>query len=352
MVSNGSRFIFRFWFTTLVLLSVVLYINYFVDCAGAFNVTQYEKKLVTHSQLYGSAIQKNRNYNERVFRLELINSLNRNPDTIIVGASTVRYIGQDTYFKNSLNLAIGDGSLEEQSALLYLSLKKITPKRIIWGIDPYLLTNQKRRLFVREPDELALQIKRMEDESPIEFDYQYKNGIDGLLNLAYLKENLKSLFEDNSFEECKFDKSTPPKFGNEKYGCVYMDGSSPTNFSFPTLNKDSIERVPLYRGINDGMFISKSKINFLFKILNDLNTKDIEIYLYKPPMYNDSFMKISKFKWFNDLELALSAKNNYLYKIIGGYDAAFFACNELDFDDQIHARPACINRALKSTADF
>lgn len=131
-------------------------INYFGDAANLFS-NSYELKII--QILYNNHNVKNvtnvTNYDERVFQRELINKLDRKLDIVVLGSSRVMTI-QSEYFNNQtlINNGVAGASIEDIIAIFQMyKNKKILPKKIILGIDPWIFNinnNQKRWLSIKK----------------------------------------------------------------------------------------------------------------------------------------------------------------------------------------------------------
>lgn len=96
------------------------------------------------------------------------------PDAIVLGSSRVMLVGQRTYPRRILNLAVSGASLEDLIAIAYLAIPRVNPRAVLLGADPWLFNadaGQGRWITLREEvraASAALTAPQSEDSSDLQ----------------------------------------------------------------------------------------------------------------------------------------------------------------------------------------
>lgn len=185
-----KKFIYKTTIFSALILSFLVSVNYWGDGAKIFH-PDYENKIA-------DIIFKNQNatnisnYDERILQKELINRLHTNPDVLILGSSRTMLINS-TFFDNKklINNSVSGASIEDLIAIYQIYVEKnILPKKIIVGIDPWLLNdnNGQTRWKSLEKEYLSFSNEKKERNKSI-LDYKMKQ----LFSFSYFQASFKNL---------------------------------------------------------------------------------------------------------------------------------------------------------------
>jgi hypothetical protein len=135
-------------------------VNYFLDGENLY-FNQYER-IMARQILSGHNITNISKYNDRFFQKHVITKMKNCPEIAIFGSTRTMminnfYFGNFTFFNHSLNGA----TIEDIITLIMLyDIKKCLPKKIVIGIDPWLLNEknkQERWKYLAKEYNIALQ---------------------------------------------------------------------------------------------------------------------------------------------------------------------------------------------------
>lgn len=185
-----KKFIYKTTIFSVLTLLFLVSVNYWGDSAKIFHPS-YEKKIA-------DIIFKNQNatniinYDERILQKELINRLHTNPDVLILGSSRTMLINS-TFFgeKKIINNSVSGASIEDLIAIYQIyNEKEILPKKIILGIDPWLLNenNGQIRWKSLEKEYASFSNERKEINKSI-----LNNKFIQLFSFSYFQESFKNL---------------------------------------------------------------------------------------------------------------------------------------------------------------
>ncbi|MCI5057044.1 MAG: DUF1574 domain-containing protein [Flavobacteriales bacterium] len=186
-----QRFINKIIFISLPILILLFTVNYFGDAARIFD-TEYEKKMA-EILMNGSYVTNISNYDERVFQKELINSLNNAPEVLVLGSSRTMLINSE-YFPNQpfFNNSVSGASIEDIIALYQIYKERdILPKKIIIGIDPWLLNKNNGQMRWKSLEYFYNSYNNNKVDFSLAESLSYKYS--ELFSLSYFQASIKSL---------------------------------------------------------------------------------------------------------------------------------------------------------------
>ena len=187
---NMKKFIFKTTIFSVLTLLFLVSVNYWGDSAKIFHPA-YEKKIADIIFTNQNATNIS-NYDERILQKELIDKLHSNPDILILGSSRTMLINS-TFFeeKKVINNSVSGASIEDLIAIYQIyNEKDILPKKIILGIDPWLLNenNGQKRWKSLEKEYTSFSIERKEINKSI-----LNNKVMQLFSFSYFQASLKNL---------------------------------------------------------------------------------------------------------------------------------------------------------------
>jgi hypothetical protein len=130
------KFILKFIWRGLLMLSLLVGVNYFGDSAKMFH-DEFEGKLA-NSLLAGEYVSYNTNYDERKVQEFIVSGLVRKPKTLVLGSSRIMMMGGDGRggFRNS---AVSSAILTDLIAVYQMYVEKdMEPEKLIIGVDPWV----------------------------------------------------------------------------------------------------------------------------------------------------------------------------------------------------------------------
>lgn len=333
-----------------VILGIIAGFNYYVDPAGIFN--NKKVNLAVNYLVNGNAVVGLTNYDERIFKKELILQTEEKPETIVLGSS--RAMGVRAEFdkdNNSFgNYSVSGASFRDDVALLfvYYNKYKTMPQKIILAVEPWSLNVNKNNIWKSLEKDFYFGIKLIgydgiikEKEKEITSDYVYEK-IKTLLSISYLKNSVKEIMEKKGLEVVKntYDdgRNIILSNGTIKYG------SFVNSLTVNEINKivnlyvaaDKLHQLDNFNELSfEDMELFKCLINYLRK-------KNVEIILWFPPYHRFVYNHIVMEKKYENV---LAAEKFYMniaqkehLKTIGQYDPALCGVADEDFSDGMHIR--------------
>ncbi len=339
MANDSKFFVQSFFISSFLIFSFIFFVNYWYDPAGIFSsgTSKVETRIAEYILENGSLHVPLRNYDERAMKVALIEHLKSNPETVIIGSSTARLIGENTGVSNALNLSITGAGLEEPFALLLLALDKFSPKKIIIGLDPGQLTNlgvdsvKKNESIKKRVDYIRSNYGIQSNQSE-----SVNTGIlTQLVNGAYFIDSAKLLIFDLVTRVSGFR----PCYDLYNNFCLFADGSA-------SEQKRRLKKIKLSdKTPSLPVGWSEDNIHFLSAVIKDMSQRKIEVILFLPPVSPEVYLEsgmIGRFDLLMNRLESLAVENDI--RILGSYNPISFGCAEIDFLDETHASTACIKR--------
>ena len=173
--------------TPLMILLVV--INYFIDPAKIYD-SKYEKK-ISNILINGNFVTNINNYDERILQKEIINSM-RNPKEVLVFGSSRTMLINSSFFPNKtfFNNSVSGASYEDFIAIFQIYKENnLLPKKIIIGIDPWLLNKNNRQIRWKS---IESYYKKNKELTSYSFSFQ---KFSQLISLSYFQSAIINLPE-------------------------------------------------------------------------------------------------------------------------------------------------------------
>lgn len=187
---NMLKFIYKISIFSLLILTFLISVNYWGDSAKIFH-PDYENKIakIIFSNQNATNIS---NYDERILQKELINKLESSPDVLVLGSSRTMLINS-TYFNDEkvINNSVSGASIEDLIAIFQIyNTKKILPKKIILGVDPWIFNknNGQIRWHSLSKEYYSFKNKKSENQESI-----LNNKFKQLFSLSYFQASFRNL---------------------------------------------------------------------------------------------------------------------------------------------------------------
>lgn len=347
-----KSFIKRFFLVMTPILIIVSFVNYFGDAANIFK-KDYEKN-IANDLLKGNNVTNIANYNERLLQKYLISNAAFCPDVIMIGASRSMLINS-TYFRGEtfFNNSVSGATIEDLIAIVEMYReKKILPKKVIIGLEPYFLNsnnNQKRwetleleyQTFVNRMPNNSI---KKEDNLAFKTKVFFKKFfvVKELFSFSYFKPSLFELIMNKKSDPVITDKIANRTFtklsdGSINYDAEYREASNKMveekvsdflardNFNFKHFDNLDISLQSKFVYLTDYLLLHNVKVEFF---MPPYHPKVYEIITHEAKYRN-----VKKSESFF-VSLALKKK----IKIIGSSDPNKFNLDRTYFYDGLHLK--------------
>lgn len=331
-------------FTLLFLVSV----NYWGDSAKIFH-PGYEKKIA-------DIIFKNQNatnisnYDERILQKELINRLHTNPDVLILGSSRTMLINS-TFFgeKKVINNSVSGASIEDLIAIYQIyNEKEILPKKIILGIDPWLLNenNGQIRWKSLEKEYTSFSNERKEIDKSI-----LNNKVIQLFSFSYFQASFKNLAN-------VIKRKSEPIASKEKYNQTttkLVDASLSYGKQYRGVSNEEVNNNAknyisgdIY-SIENFSTISPDILQEFQNLCLSILENNIELSFFLTPYHPIVYEKIMQ-----DYSIVLDVENKVVkfakekgIEYFGSFNPKKVDINNADFYDGMHCKEHAIKEIMK-----
>jgi hypothetical protein len=347
------QFIKYFLVTVAVLMGSAAMLNYFVDPAGIFFASETLEYAMAKGLADNNAVAIPGNYDERKFqkyRIEL--ETHYQPAVLVVGSSRVMQISIKTYPEKVFNLGVSGATIEDDIALVFMSLKKFPVKKVILGIDPWVLSGssgQDRWLTLDKEFYEAEAILLPGRQAPRTlFDKQWEKWAQ-LLNLDYTSESFKKLKQlsrlvgDQAPVETS-DNDTPL----QKVDKIRKDGSRVYRLNYAARTQQEVDNdIDLWVHYTlEGFKYSEANMHLLSVYIDYLLQHHYEVEIFLPPYHPDAYAKIkvgTPEVLMVEENLRKLAKEKHI-NFVGSYDPNVTHCTRYEFFDGAHPREECIQK--------
>lgn len=343
-----QRFINKFIIISLPVLIVLITVNYFGDAARIFD-SEYEKEMA-EILMNGSYVTNISNYDERVFQKELINRKNDAPEILVLGSSRTMLVNS-TYFPNQtlFNNSVSGASIEDIIALYQIYKESnILPKKIIIGIDPWLLNENNGQTRWKSLEYFYNKYNKKADFSLAESSsYKYSE----LFSLSYFKASIKALpklFSGTSRPietQEKYNKTnTKLSDGSLVYSADYRNATqNDINSKIDKYILGDIYSIENFETISDEIWTEFQ--NFISTLRKEHISIEFLLCPYAPIVYD----KITK-KYPNVLQsesLIVNFAHDKGIKVHGSFNPYGLRFDETYFYDGMHCKEKGIKEILK-----
>ena len=335
---------------TVVMVSllavIVVSINYFVDASEVIRPGQYSK--MAELSLAGNIVATTENYNERLYQVAVVNTMDDIPETVVIGCSRGMYLGEEiTGYKNLYNNCVSGACMEDYYALLGLYYRKFSkiPSRVIIELSPWIFYKDnpesrwtEQQIYSSAAGELYEKINGKKLKRSVS-----ANNENPYFSIAYFQHNLKELRRKGTKA---FIRENVRISTNTSEAADLSDGSIRYNSKVEKANSERLSIVKAtkgavtYQNVNKMNEIDNNKKIEYENLLNFLFENNIEVIMYMQPF------SVTQCRYIYDerKNLVFSDVENYLHelekkygiKIIGGFDARNFNIADENFIDFMH----------------
>lgn len=342
------QFLNKFIFISIPVLILLFTVNYFGDAARIFD-SEYEKEMAK-ILMNGSFATNISNYDERLFQKELIINKTKAPEILVLGSSRTMLINSK-YFPNQtiFNNSVSGASIEDIIALFQIYIEcNILPRRLIIGIDPWLLNQNNGQLRWKSLEDFYNKYKKRDVTLAKNSLYQYSE----LYSLSYFQASIKALPK-------LFSETPRPIATKERYNLtntILTDGSLVYSSRIRNQTQEQINlKIKNYivgdvyslENFDDISFEIWSEFQNFILYLISLNIT-VEFFLAPyPPMVYDYITKNYQ-NVINTEDLIIDFSNINGIKLNGSFNPYKFRLDETYFFDGMHCNRKCIDIILQS----
>ena len=347
---------------SVICITILLFIagfNYYMDPAGIFNNRKVD--IAVNYLVQGKAVAGLTNFDERIFKKELIIKTNIKPDTIVFGSSrAMGIISEFDKDKNSFgNYSVSGANFNDDIALFDVYFEKYHgfPKKVILAVEPWNLNKNRtstrwkslEREYYSGLEIINFKSEEIKDFNNISYTFE---KIKTMLSISYLRTSIKEVQKDikmlkavNSSSD--FDEDIILSNGSVKYGNKV---NKLTIKEIEDEAKSYITGNRIYQ-LDNFNELSKVDIDKFIRFIEFLSDNNVEVVLYFPPYHPYVYIYISnssKFK--NVLEAEnffMNIAEKYNLKIYGSYNPKVCGVNENDFSDGMHLRTSGYGKVFK-----
>lgn len=341
------RFIYKSLIISLPILFLLIIVNYFGDGARIFD-SEYEKEMAD-ILFNGSFVTNISNYDERVFQKELINRMNNAPEILVLGSSRTMLINS-AYFPNQtfFNNSVSGASIEDIIALFQIyKVRNILPKKIIIGIDPWLL-NENNGQSRWKSLEYFYNIYNKQNDSQITTSSLHKYG--ELFSMSYFQASIKGIPK-------LFFGTTRPIPTQEKFNATntkLSDGSLVYSADYRNATQNiinskidgyingNIYSIENFESISDDIWFEFQE--FISTLKKENITVEFFLCPYAPKVYEKVSISYPNVEKSENLIVGFAKANGI--KVYGSFDPYGLGFDETYFYDGMHCKEKGIEEIL------
>lgn len=345
--------------TTFTVLAITASINFFIDPANVYHADRLS------AAAYAATLIKSEHglwwpedsLADRAVKKSLTNYSGQ-ADCVVIGSSRVMQVGSARTKKSLenacpsiLNLGVSGASIEDQFVLAYLSLRHGHPKKIVFGVDPWLFAFNKSPKwsyyaedYKRARKEILGETKRGGAENNDILNSRLRN----LLSIEYTIRSVQKIVSDlKNGPTSRFAEPAPEldeRLGG-KESVFFQDGS--LQYSAKFLASAKTTPIPLggVKYATDGILNDRVAIDEYISLLQWVKNQGVEPILLLTP-YHQNVWKAPE----SPNARALIATEPVVrqiarkldLKVMGTYNPDTAGCLDTEFLDFMHANTDCL----------
>lgn len=336
------RFVFFTLTSFLTTLLVVIIFNISVDNTGIFRPSQL--KNAAKDLINGNNIAIVGNIDERLFQLYLIEAMPHIPHTIALGSSRIMDLHKVSLKdeKEFYNHGVSGANIWDYYAILglYIMYKGNLPKRIIFGLDPWIFNaNNDETRHTSIIKGLETMYAMLSSQKPLRNkESSLSLKVKETLSFAQTKDNIKAVFAGNIFQQKAFIVQTT----DTEY---HIRGSDASSYIPLHARKPSVEAIK--KGVYNFRYYHITNFNALdtapfLKLMEYLQSQHIEIIFYLPPynpMLYDLLLADSKAQYiFRAQDFIKEYAKIHNIPLYGDYNPYKLGAKLEDFLDGVHLK--------------
>ena len=342
------RFVIKLAVTALPVALILLGVNYLVDPAKRFD-NEYEMEMarIVADGKYVTAVS---NYDERLFRKNLVRLMTWAPDVAVIGSSRTLLIGSD-HFKGLrvFNSSVSGASIEDLVALYQLMKGSgKLPRKILLGVDPWMFNDSYQDVRWKSLEGYYYEYIMGRNSQQVEVGKL--TDVSNLLSLSYFQAAIKYLV--------KHGKGTAPIRTGSKYNdgnTVLSDGSLVYGREFREVDTNELDRRAneyirgdIY-GLHDYHAVSNRKWDLFSTLVGNIlrsgPTLELVMVPYHPRIYGRI---VNSYPVVAEVEARLRCiATSHSLVIRGSYDPSEAGASATCFYDGMHCNEQGVARLLE-----
>lgn len=344
-----DKFAKGFVIISIVILGLIAGFNYWIDPAGIFNNRKVD--LAVSYLVEGKAVTGLTNFDERIFKKELILQTKEKPKTIVLGSSRAMGIKAEFDKDNNsfANYSVSGANFNDDIALfaVYYNKYQDVPEKVILAVEPWDLNKNRgdtRWKSLEREYYTGLELINFKGEKIKEYN-----------NISYILEKVKTLFSisylRNSIKDFRKKETMPMKVSKDytKTSTVLPNGSVQYGDNVNKLNSEKVYKTA-QSYINNGRIyqldnfteLDKNDIDKFYSFIKFLKSKNVEVSFWFPPYHPYVYQYIENNKKFKNVlkaeELFREIARKENLKTFGSYNPVLCGVGETDFSDGMHLR--------------
>lgn len=336
-------------FICYIILGGLVYFNYTFDSYGFFKQNN-EVSFAAKAVATGNNIAGLENYDERLFQKQVFQNFEVYPETLIIGSSRTMMV-QSSMLSNSnrtFNHSVSGASLEDYIAILGLyAQKKVLPKKVIFGIDPWIFNKNNRQSrwlgLSTEYNFILGEIRGTASQVVIKKD---ENKYFQLINFENTKNNFLHFKESHKIKIIT-DENIDSTIKRADGSIVYP---FKTRFQKDTETQKLVKEYIVGEIYSLGNFKELSNIQLFEDFILFLTKNGVTVELFLPPYHPTVYNYFSNnYQYINVLKseayLRKFAKKHSL-KVYGSYNPKEYGLTSHDFTDGMHGKSVVSQKIL------
>lgn len=334
-----KEFLYKSLIIALPVLFLIITVNYFGDPAKLFD-KDYEKEM-SEIIMAGNFVTNISNYDNRIFQKELINRMNSAPELLVLGSSRTMQINS-TYFPDYsfFNSSVSGASIEDIVALFQIYKERnILPKKIIIGIDPWLLNENNGQTRWKS---LEFYYNKYNQQNYWSVSTRYLENFGELLSLSYFQASIEAI-------PGKFSSSSRPMATRQKLNrtntkltdgsLVYAEGftnatQDQINAKIDSYINSKVYSIEGFESISDDIW-SEFK-DFIDALKRENITVEFFLSPYAPIVYDKILKDYPNVVNTENLVVSFAKANGI--KVFGSFDPYSLGFDETYFYDGMHCK--------------
>lgn len=305
--------------------------------------------------------------NERVLKAEMIKTIGKDADCLILGSSQILQIGslrpinfvKEMRCQRPLNMGVSGGSIEDIFIAIELARQNydLKNKKIIIGMSPWFLEWQADYRYGIHYSYLEDFFKRYGRSHSFKYELDFHwYYLKHLLNWDYFKATITENAVPNDFaiipkylsQDLYVSRTDNVLEEGTHFHAVLKDGSKLYNHEY--YEKMSTDQNTFAKHRYKLTLEMKSDAKEIFDLLklvsDDLEKDNIKIHLLMTPYHSNFFSPEDDYsRMVRDTETLIKdncQKNSW--NCIGSYDPKNLGCTDTEFLDDMHAKLECLTK--------
>lgn len=334
-----KKYIVDFLIVAIPVLLIIAGVNYFGDPAHKFD-NDYEQRIVDILVTNHHAANVDNCSERRIKNLFIEAKAGMHYDWAVYGSSRCMTLSSIETGTNLINLGVSSATIMDFVAIDYLSKQKnLAFDNLIIVLDPYYLCDEKQNYRWKENSALFYEARGLSGKQE-----DTGESIWVIFSPTYFQSSLKSLLLG------KKRLAITNTVNNEGQTTMY-DGS--ISYAARIRNKDQAE-IDYYAARNqsdvyDGYLEISDSLSTLFEeLIQDLQKRGVNIFLYEAPLHPAVYEKVKEIKGIKKQHQYFEKLcEKYNIPLLGSYNPTDEGCDNRSFYDADHMRREVINETVK-----